>query len=63
MPRLTRGEFCWSESGVATIEVIQTARLIGLEGKKCLFIMYCMSYQMINQNVIFSSQIAGFFDH
>ena len=37
MPRRTRGEFGWSEGGMATTEVIKSERLICFLGKRCLF--------------------------
>ena len=48
MLRLVRGEFDWSEDGMAKLEVIQNEKLIEFFSKKWVFVIFYIKFQMIN---------------
>ena len=47
MLRLVRGEFDWSEDGMAKLEVIQNEKLIEFFSKKWVFVTDYIKFQMI----------------
>ena len=60
--RLTRSEFGWSSGGIAALKVFQNERLLEFEFKKSIFfVMYYVSFQIINWNAFLFNETVGFF--
>lgn len=48
MLKLVRGEFGWSEDGMAKMDVIQNEKLIEFFSKKWVLVMYYIEFQIIH---------------